>query len=115
MATPGQQWRQTEYAGKDHNILEDLRALPPDELRAASFALRHGELFFRRVWWTGNRTTDGGKTELNQTAGVPTFNPDAFDGQQYQYAAPRFRVAHHRPPAGFFTRACVSSLLDLQA
>ena len=25
-------------------ILEDLRALPPDELRTASFALRHGEL-----------------------------------------------------------------------
>ena len=44
VATPGQQWRQTEYAGKDHNILEDLRALPPDELRTASFALRHGEL-----------------------------------------------------------------------
>ena len=60
-------------------------------------ALRHGELFFRRVWWTGNRTTDGGKTELNQTAGVPTFNPDAFDGQQYQYAAPRFRVAWTQP------------------
>ena len=27
-------------------------------------ALRHGELFFRRVWWTGNRTTRTGNRTI---------------------------------------------------
>lgn len=44
VATPGKQWAATEYAGKDHNIIEELRRLSPEERSTGSFALRHGEL-----------------------------------------------------------------------
>jgi hypothetical protein len=84
-----------------------------DDAATIKLATQLGGYFFVRVWPCIESTTNkcpptatypgGAATHAEaRSRGMPVFKADAFDGQQMQTAAPKFRVAWSQPGTYYF-------------